>query len=232
MSDSTTVPQRSERVWLGRLSRWARIMFLAAGAAMLGYCVIVVIDSWVSQLYERQQFDQALKNSKTAAVVPQSGEAMAAGPVPSTASTAFGAPSAAVAGSVIPGRGGPLGRMDIARIGLQVMIMEGIDEGTLHKAAGHIPGTAMPGERGNIAIAGHRDTLFRALRNIRQGDEITLTTLSGSMRYRVDSLTVVRPEDTEALYDNNADTLTLITCYPFSFIGSAPMRFIVRARLM
>ena len=82
---------------------------------------------------------------------------------------------------------------------------------------------------GNVALAGHRDTFFRGLRKIRVNDEITLTTLSGSYRYRVDSTKVVKPEETEVLEDDG-DILTLVTCYPFNFVGSAPRRFIVRAR--
>lgn len=122
-----------------------------------------------------------------------------------------------------------MGRIEISTIGLTAMILEGIDEGTLQRAVGHIPGTPLPGQRGNIAIAGHRDTFFRGLCKIRQDDEITLTTLSGSSRYRVDSTNVVEPEETEVLDAADDDLLTLVTCYPFNFIGSAPKRFIVRA---
>jgi len=110
------------------------------------------------------------------------------------------------------------------------MILEGVEEGTLHLAVGHIPGTSLPGQPGNVALAGHRDTFFRALRNIRKDDEITLTTLAGSYSYQVDSTKVVEPEDTEVLDNGDGDILTLVTCYPFSFVGSAPRRFIVRAR--
>jgi len=109
------------------------------------------------------------------------------------------------------------------------MILEGAEEGTLRRAVGHIRGTPLPGQRGNVALAGHRDTFFRGLRKIRVNDEITLTTLSGSYRYRVDSTKVVEPEETEVLEDDG-DILTLVTCYPFNFVGSAPRRFIVRAR--
>jgi sortase A len=100
----------------------------------------------------------------------------------------------------------------------------------LQRAVGHIRGTPLPGQRGNVALAGHRDTFFRGLRDIRVNDEITLTTLSGSYRYRVDSTKVVKPEETEVLEDDGDDILTLVTCYPFNFVGSAPSRFIVRAR--
>ena len=99
----------------------------------------------------------------------------------------------------------------------------------MRRAVGHIPGTPLPGQQGNVAIAGHRDTFFRALRNIRKDDEITLATLDGSYRYRVDSTKVVEPEDTQVLDDSHDKILTLVTCYPFDFVGVAPKRFIVRA---
>jgi sortase A len=117
----------------------------------------------------------------------------------------------------------------MGKIGLAAMIMEGIDETTLRRAVGHIPDTALPGQRGNIVLAGHRDTFFRALRNIHADDEITVKTLAGSYRYQVDSTKVVDPEDTEVLDDGNDETLTLVTCFPFDFVGHAPKRFIVRA---
>jgi sortase A len=109
------------------------------------------------------------------------------------------------------------------------MILEGTDEQTLRRAVGHFPGTALPGQPGNVAIAGHRDTFFRALRNVRHDDEITLTTLNGSYSYLVDSAQVVAPEDTQVLDDSGGKVLTLVTCYPFYFVGPAPKRFIVRA---
>jgi sortase A len=126
--------------------------------------------------------------------------------------------------------GPPLGRIEISAVGLTAMVLEGADEGTLRRAVGHIRGTPLPGKQGNVALAGHRDTFFRGLRKIRVNDEITLTTLSGSYRYRVDSTKVVKPEETEALEDSDDDILILATCYPFNFLGSAPKRFIVRAR--
>src|SRR5262245_13202905 len=126
--------------------------------------------------------------------------------------------------------GSPLGRIEISAVGLTTMILEGTEEETLRRAVGHIRGTPLPGERGNIALAGHRDTFFRRLRDIRVNDEITLTTLSGAYHYRVDSTRVVEPDETDVLKNHGADTLTLVTCYPFNFVGSAPERFIVRAR--
>jgi sortase A len=125
-----------------------------------------------------------------------------------------------------------LGRIEISRIGFAAMVMEGIDNGTLRHAVGHIPGTALPGLQGNVAIAGHRDTFFRRLQYIRKEDEITLTTLQGSHRYRVDSTLVVKPAEIWVLKDTGDATLTLVTCYPFNYVGPAPLRFIVRARMI
>ena len=100
----------------------------------------------------------------------------------------------------------------------------------LRRAAGHISGTAFPGGPGNVGIAAHRDTYFRPLRNVRKDDVITLTTAAAEYRYRVVSTQVVEPGDTSVLDSSGDEVLTLVTCYPFYFIGSAPRRFIVRAQ--
>lgn len=125
---------------------------------------------------------------------------------------------------------GLLGRLEIARLGLSVMVVEGDDHRTLRRAVGHVPGTSLPGQIGNMALTGHRDTFFRPLRNIRSDDVIMLTTLRGQYRYRVLSTKVVRPDNVTVLEpDQNNEILTLITCHPFYFVGAAPDRFIVRA---
>jgi sortase A len=99
----------------------------------------------------------------------------------------------------------------------------------LRRPVGHIPGTALPGQNGNIALTGHRDTFFRPLRNIRLDDIVTLSTLQGQYRYRVLSTKVVSPDNVSVLDPGQREILTLITCYPFYFVGAAPNRFIVRA---
>jgi sortase A len=124
---------------------------------------------------------------------------------------------------------GLIGRMEVVRLGVSVMVVEGTSNKTLRRAVGHIAGTALPGQDGNVGIAGHRDTFFRPLRNIQADDIITLTTLGGEYRYRVVSTKVVRPENVEVLNSDGNEILTLVTCYPFYFFGSAPDRFIVRA---
>lgn len=124
---------------------------------------------------------------------------------------------------------GLIGSIEIPRLRLSVMVAEGVDQHTLRRAVGHIPGTALPGQAGNVGISGHRDTYFRPLRNIRSHDVITLTTLQGEYRYRVVSTKIVDPNDVSVLAPSSHEVLTLVTCYPFYFIGSAPSRFIVRA---
>jgi len=109
------------------------------------------------------------------------------------------------------------------------MVVEGVDDSDLKRAVGHIPRTALPGDSGNVGIAGHRDTFFRPLRSIERDDTITVRTLHGAYRYRVVSMNVVRPEDIQVLYPTGRASLTLVTCFPFDYIGAAPKRFIVRA---
>ena len=112
------------------------------------------------------------------------------------------------------------------------MVQEGVDDKTLALAVGHIPSTAMPGESGkNVGLAAHRDNLFRNLKDIARDDEITLTTLDDTYIYHVASFTVVSREEVSVLAPRAGEnTLTLVTCYPFYFVGHAPKRFVVRAR--
>ena len=127
--------------------------------------------------------------------------------------------------------GAVVGRVDIPRIGVSAVVREGDDVTTLRRAVGHIPGTALPGETGNAALAGHRDTFFRGLRDIRNGDQVTLSTPAGTARYLVRSTRVVDPSEVSVLAPTYGSTLTLVTCYPFNYIGAAPKRFIVRAEI-
>ncbi len=122
-----------------------------------------------------------------------------------------------------------IGRLEIPRLHVNAMVREGADESTLRRAVGHIPGTALPGAIGNVALAGHRDTFFRELRDIRKNDSIDLKTEDGTYRYEVKSTKIVSPRDVDVLAASGGETLTLVTCYPFYYIGSAPKRFIVRA---
>ena len=110
-----------------------------------------------------------------------------------------------------------------------MIIIEGASGSTLRRAVGHIAGTALPGRPGNVGLAGHRDTFFRLLSKIRENDLITVTTRLGGYRYRVVSITIVSPTDVAVLNPTANQLLTLVTCYPFGFVGPAPERFIVTA---
>jgi sortase A len=183
--------------------RGCRNVLLIIGLLALGYVGYELLDAWLYQDEQARLFERELKETNLRRA-ENSGVAVS--------------------------EGSPLGRIEIGAVGMTTMILEGTEEETLRRAVGHIPGTSLPGQRGNVALAGHRDTFFRGLRDIQVNDEITLTTLSGSYHYRVNSTRVVKPEETEVLNNDGADTLTLVTCYPFNFVGSAPKRFIVRAR--
>lgn len=187
--------------------RWSRNFLLAAGILALGYSGFVMLDAKLYQTHQTRRFQQQLESAGPLIARAGSGTKLLVAPVAD----------------------GALGKIEIARIGLAAMIMEGTDGRTLRRAVGHIRGTPLPGEPGNAAIAGHRDTFFRPLRNVRHDDEITLTTLQGSYRYLVDTTQIVPPEDIQVLENSSDTTLTLVTCYPFYFVGPAPKRFIVRA---
>jgi sortase A len=123
-----------------------------------------------------------------------------------------------------------IGRLSIPRLHLSAMVREGVDRKTLKLAVGHIPATALPWQAGNVGVAGHRDTFFRGLKDVKTGDEIRFSTLSGDFQYVVESLTVVEPDNAGALAPSSDNVLTMVTCYPFYYVGDAPRRFVVRAR--
>ena len=124
-----------------------------------------------------------------------------------------------------------MGRLEVSAIGLTVPILDDFDPSSLRKGVGHIRGTALPGGLGNMALAGHRDTFFRPLRKIKKGMTLAVYTNDGRYDYQVDSMTVVEPEEVSVLAIHDTPEMTLITCYPFEYVGSAPHRFIVRAHL-
>jgi sortase A len=192
--------------------RWIQRALFACAVSMLGYCAFVLVDGWAFQNRERHQLEYLLHARQEAP------------------GGALRTASAASPGNPLPSVDRELvGRMEIPRLGLSVIVMEGTGATTLRRAVGHIPGTALPGQAGNVGISGHRDTFFRPLRNIRRDDIITLTTPLGEYRYRVVSTRIVGPRDVAVLDPTGNESLTLVTCYPFYFVGSAPNRFIVRA---
>ena len=127
------------------------------------------------------------------------------------------------------GSGGLVGMLDVPRLKLSTPVIEGDDDATLKRAVGHLPDTPFPWEQGNSAIAGHRDGLFRPLKDIKVGDEIRFRTSRDEYRYRVVGTSIVQPNDVSVLDARGPQSLTLITCYPFSYVGNAPQRFIIHA---
>jgi sortase A len=125
--------------------------------------------------------------------------------------------------------GGLVGMLDVPRLKLSTPVIEGDDDQTLERAVGHLPDTPMPWENGNSAIAGHRDGLFRPLKDLKVGDEIHFRSTRDEFRYRVIKTSIVQPDDVSVLGPRSKNTLTLITCYPFYYVGSAPKRFVVFA---
>jgi sortase A len=193
---------------LRRVLQWTQRVLFAAAIALLGYCAFVLVNTWWFQRVESRNLDHLLKHE-----LPGEDER------PSTTPP-----------KAVPMPTATIGRIEIERLGLSAVIVEGTDAKSLRRAVGHIVGTALPGERGNVGVAGHRDTFFRPLRNIQRDDMITLSTPAGNYRYRVVSTRVVSPNDVAVLSPDGTEVLTLVTCYPFYFVGSAPDRFIVRAK--
>jgi sortase A len=125
-----------------------------------------------------------------------------------------------------------VGRIEVPRLNLRAIIAEGTDARTLRRAVGHLAGTPLPGEAGNVVLAGHRDTFFRALKDIREDDVVRITTPRGRFEYVVEATAVVEPTRTDVLDATARPSVTLVTCYPFFLVGDAPDRFVVRARLI
>jgi len=130
----------------------------------------------------------------------------------------------------ILGEGDVIGEIQVPRLGLNAIVVQGDSPANLRRAVAHLEKSALPGEQGNVVLAGHRDTFFRPLYDIRLGDEITLKTRERSFVYRVESIEVVAPTDIRVLESSTGHDLTLLTCFPFYYVGPAPKRFIVRAR--
>lgn len=150
-------------------------------------------------------------------------------PVPDTPDTrAAIQPESARHGVAI---GDTLAKLKIPRLGAELYVVEGDDAKELRRGPGHLAGTAMPGGDGNCVIAGHRDTHFRVLKDIREGDDIVLETQTGQYLYRVKHTHIVTPDNTSSLRPTHTPELNLITCYPFYYVGSAPKRFVVEAQL-
>lgn len=126
----------------------------------------------------------------------------------------------------------PIAVLTIPRIGIEVPVFTGTDDLTLNRGAGMIAGTASPGQTGNMGIAGHRDGFFRGLKDIHVGDQVELFVAQDKFVYAVEDITIVDPSDVTVLRPRPRTSLTLVTCYPFYFLGDAPQRYIVHASLV
>jgi sortase A len=184
-----------------RKRRWLGSALVVGGAALLVWFGWTVHEGTVAQGRAKELLNRAI-------TVPR--------PAPAPAPRAH--------------RGDVVGEIEIPRLHLAVMIFEGDDAGILKQGAGHIPGTALPSASGNIGIAAHRDTYFRPLHQIHAKDVITLKSPSGTSQYAVTETEIVKPSDVGVLQQAPGRDLTLVTCYPFYYVGNAPERFIVHAR--
>ena len=126
----------------------------------------------------------------------------------------------------------PLAILSIPKIRIAIPVFDGTDDLVLNRGAGRIAGTAGPGEQGNVGIAAHRDGFFRGLKDVRLGDRIELEARGGKFQYAVDNIEIVEPSDVSVLRARPQPSLTLVTCYPFYFVGDAPQRYIVHASLV
>lgn len=181
--------------------RATHYIFLTVGIMALGYAGYVGLDRYWYQKVETSKFETV-----SAPAAPRAIE-----PVPIA-------------------DGGVVGEIEVPRLGLKAIVVQGDSEEQLRRAVGHLPETALPDEQGNVALAGHRDGLFRPLRNVRPGDTITLRMPEREFRYEVQWTAVVPPTAVRVLQPTAEATLTLVTCFPFYYIGAAPERFVVRAR--
>jgi sortase A len=185
---------------------WLGRVLLLAGALLIGYCVWALLDARAEQGTLSSRLDQVGSDAET-------------GMVPVAWETRH---EALLSGLV--------GRIRIERLGFSAMIVDGDSHANLRQGVAHLADTAYPGERGNVALAGHRDTYFRPLKDLEEGDVIRITTPDGTFSYEVDSLMIVPPSRGDLVQPSRVPELTLVTCYPFYWIGPAPKRFVVRAR--
>lgn len=203
------------------IRRWLGAILLLAGSAMLLWCVFV----WSgAAVFERWEAHVWSSRSRTAPVPPDS-------PAPPQTEAPPVPEPQAPPQPQLPQLHDVIAWMEIPRLGLRTAVLEGDDTVSLSYGAGHIPGTPEPWvPGGNVGIAAHRDTIFRALRKVKPQDRIHLQTLHGDHDYVVESTQIVKPSNVSVLAGSAQSELTLVTCYPFYYIGSAPLRFVVRSR--
>lgn len=195
--------------------RWLRPAGIALGVIgipLLGGTCAAVLNTWSYQARQERAFS-AVERRVAAATYGRGSPAL----------LASSRPTAPEVDPLV------LGRIEIPRIGVSAIVREGDDDETLAVAVGHVPGTARPGEKGNMALAGHRDSFFRALRRIDLDDVIRIQDARRGWEYRVDSIEIVQAEETRVLDRTGEAVLTLVTCSPSGYLGNAPKRFVVHA---
>ena len=193
------------------LLRWLERGLLAVGVALAAWCAAVFVEARFHNSAPPPASYGQLKVTQTL-ILPGDAGAKKTAPAPS-------------AGVVI-------GRLEAPSVKMSTTVLEGSDDATLSRGAGHIEDTPFPGEAGNVGIAGHRDTVFRPLKGIQVGDPLELTTADRLYRYRISKTLIVGPNDVYVLDPTRTPTMTLVTCYPFEYVGHAPRRFIVQAELV
>jgi sortase A len=187
---------------------WIERALLAVGVALAVWCVAILVEA-------RFMHSLPPEPVRVTMTLPGDENGAASRPAPKSALTP---------GTVI-------GRIVAPTLQLSAPLLEGSNDGTLSRGAGHIEDTPLPGEAGNVGVAGHRDTIFRPLKKAKVGDPIELTTADRTYHYRITRTIIVGPDDVYVLDPTSSPTLTLVTCYPFEYIGHAPRRFIVQAEM-
>jgi sortase A len=195
----------------GRRSVWISRGLVAVGLTCLVFYSVVTVYTWRYQRAAKSRVEQMISIERPAAAVreyvPDVSKPLKTGEI--------------------------IGRVDIPRLRLSAAVAEGDDDKTLGNAVGHLPDTPLPWHRrGNVALAAHRDGLFRSLEGVRLNDDVRVVTSRGEFHYRVTKTHIVDPDDVWVIAPTDTPTITLITCYPFTFIGNAPRRFIVKAELV
>ena len=185
--------------------RWLQRAMFLAGVACAAWLFVTWQETTFFQLYARTELRSLMRDAKG----PPTGLPNSPSPLHRVESV--------------------IGLLDVPRLALSIVAVEGDDQRTLRIAAGHLPDTPLPWQDGNASFAGHRDTFFRALRGVRVGDDISVATTHGAFSYRVTRMLIVNPGDLSVLQPHDGTALTLITCYPFAYLGNAPQRFVVQA---
>jgi sortase A len=228
-----------------------RVLLLLIGLGLLGYYGYTLGNQYVYQAYENWAFNRQIADGTPVRFIDYLREQALLGWVlgpPAPPSAPVHKPFGLETQAPPPEPGSVLGRVEIPRLHLGAIVREGVDTDTLGNAVGHVPSTALAGREGNFAIAAHRDTLFRALKDIQKGDLVDFQAPDGVFTYRISSLRIVKPSEVSVLrpdggfrsgqFENvsyrpgSSRLITLITCYPFYYVGSAPKRFIVQGELV